>query len=1087
MEQTVITGKPNALDTTGLCLLSLDGGGVRGLSSLYILKRLMTQLSRERPELGQVKPCEIFDLIGGTSTGGLIAIMLGRLEMSVDECIDRYIKLISTVFEKKSRWPVNLSGNIRSRFDATKLESAIKDVVTSHAAEETDLFNDGCERGCRVFVCTTSHETKDIVRLRDYTVPSKDNISATICQAALATSAATTFFDPVYIGKRKFVDGALGSNNPVDEVEGEAADIWCPGTGDLKPLVKCFVSIGTGDPGIAAIEDKALKFLSETLVNIATETGRTEKKFIARWAKHYDEKRYFRFNVEQGLQGVGLEEYREQGKIEAATHRYLDHQAQEFRVRDCVQNLKLKRGSAMSNISRILSGNIPHSTQLHIPSSTKAPWTVPFRRNPLFVSRSAEIAKLDDILSNDSASSQVALVGLGGVGKTQIALEYAHILRERHPDCAIFWIPVTSVESMLEAYSQIAKELQIPNVGNETKDIQNIVQHRLSQESSGKWLLVLDNADDISFWADKTKGTTTSSLPNSKHGSILFTTRSHKTAIKLVGRNIVTVKAMNSALAKNLLGNTLIDRSLLTDERATADLLQKLTYLPLAIVQAAAFINKNQMTLPEYISLHESTEESTIDILSQNFEDEGRYEDGKNSIAATWLISFQQIRASDPLAAEYLSLMACVDSKNVPQIFLSLTQSATKSSDALGTLKAFSFITNHENSQHLDIHRLVHLATRNWLQMQGTLLEWTNKALSHMNMLFPFPREENRHMWRPLLPHARYILESLASSTPTSAAIYLLHIFGYGVLQDGRYREARRAFSTVTDFYKTSLGIEHPVTLSTQATLAQVYLRQGEWSKAEYLNMQTLDSLKKVVGFESMVTLTSMTVHVSIYCAQERWTEAEKLELQTLKFYERALGTKHPQTLMNKSYLALIYREKGKWNQSRKLNLQILKCHRAALGTEHPLTLSSTRILAEDYRYLGLLRKAEALQTQATETSKRILGAEHPDTIRATGTLASIYRERGRLKDAEKLHIQVLENYRKTLGAEHPSTLWAMAPLADTWRRMGRYTEATDLLEKCLQLETKVLGADYSGTSEDSRTLRRWHMHQQVMSGCTPS
>lgn len=750
-----------------------------------------------------------------------------------------------------------------------------------------------------------------------------------------------------------------------------------------------------------------------------------------------------------------------------------------------------------------VQGNIPHSTQLHIrmtlvgrrfananfltASSTKAPWTVPFRRNPLFVSRSAEIAKLDDILSNDSAFSQVAIEGLGGVGKTQIALEYAHILRERHPDCAIFWIPVTSVESMLEAYSQIAKELQIPNVGNETKDIQNIVQHRLSQESSGRWLLVLDNADEISFWADKTKGTTTSNLPNSKHGSILFTTRSHKTAIKLAGRNIVTVKAMNSALAKNLLGNTLIDRSLLTDERATADLLQKLTYLPLAIVQAAAFINKNQMTLSEYISLHESTEESTIDILSQNFEDEGRYEDGKNSVATTWLISFQQIRASDPLAAEYLSLMACVDSKNVPQKFLSLTQSATKTSDALGTLKAFSFITNHENSQHLDIHRLVHLATRNWLQMQGTLLEWTNKALSHMNMLFPFPREENRHMWRPLLPHARHIIESLAPSTPTRAAIYLLHIFGYGVLQDGRYREARRAFSTVTDFYKTSLGIEHPVTLSTQATLAQIYLRQGEWSKAESLNMQTLDSLKKVVGFESMVTLTSMTAQVSIYCAQERWTEAEKLELQTLKFYERALGTKHPQTLMNKSYLALIYREKGKWNQSRKLNLQILKCHRTALGTEHPLTLISTRNLADDYRYLGLLRKAEALQTQATETSKRILGAEHPDTIRATGSLASIYRERGRLKDAEKLHMQVLENYRKTLGAEHPSTLWAMAPLADTWRRMGRYTEATELLEKCLHLETKVLGADYSGTSEDSRTLRRWHMHQQVMSGCTPS
>ncbi|KAE8411715.1 hypothetical protein BDV36DRAFT_77864 [Aspergillus pseudocaelatus] len=1088
MEQTMTTAEPNALDKTGLCLLSLDGGGVRGLSALYILKHLMTQLSHERPELGQVKPCEIFDLIGGTSTGGLIAIMLGRLEMSVDECIDTYVKLIRTVFEKKSRWPVNLSGSVRSRFDSTKLESAVKDVVASHGAKETDLFNDGCERGCRVFVCTTSHETKDIVRLRDYSVPSKDNIPATICQAALATSAATTFFDPVYIGTRKFVDGALGSNNPVDEVEGEAADIWCPGTGDLKPLVKCFVSIGTGDPGIAAIEDKALKFLSETLVSIATETGRTEKKFIARWAKHYDEKRYFRFNVEQGLQGVGLEEYREQGTIEAATHRYLDHQAQVFRVRDCVQNLKLKRGMAMSNISRILGGSLtPSSTQLHIRASTKALWTVPFRRNPLFVSRSAEIAKLDDILSNDSAPSQVAIVGLGGVGKTQIALEYAYILRERHPDCAIFWIPATNAESMLEAYLQIAKELQIPNVGNETKSIQNIVQHRLSQESSGKWLLVLDNADDISFWAEKSKDTAGSILPKSKHGSVLFTTRSYKTAVELVGRNIVTVKAMNSALAKNLLGNILIDRSLLADERATAELLQKLTYLPLAIVQAAAFINKNQMTLSEYISLHDSTEESTIDALSQNFEDEGRYEDGKNSIAATWLISFEQIQASDTLAAEYLSLMACVDSKNIPQLFLSLTQSATRSADALGTLRAFSFITNHENSQLLDIHRLVHLAMRNWLRMQGTLIDWTNKALSHINMLFPYPDEENRLLWRPFLPHSRYILESLEWNNPNSAAIHLLRVFGHCVLRDGRYAEAERAFSTTAYSNRTTLGIEHPMTLESEGILAQIYFKQGQWSKAENLIIHVLPTLKRALGNEHILTMRAMVTLVSIYCVQQRWAEAERLELQALKAYERVLGAEHQETLMCKRFLANIYSQTGKWNQSKRLNSQILKGHRKAFGMEHPFTLCSTRNLVSDYMSLGLLRKAEALQMQATETSKGVLGAEHPDTLEAIGLLASIYSVTGRLEEAEKLESQVLKSFREVLGAEHPLTIYSMPTLAYTWWRMGRYGEATELLESCLQLETKIFGPDHSNSIEHGRRLRRWKLYQQLKGGCTPS
>jgi predicted acylesterase/phospholipase RssA len=193
------------------------------------------------------------------------------------------------------------------------------------------------------FVCTADRNTKDIVRLRSYNLPDEPNIHATICQAALATSAATTFFEPVSIGNRSFADGGLGANNPVDEVEGEASNIWCSETGDLKPLVKCFISIGTGNPGKKPFENGIIKFLGQTVVQIATETENTEKKFISRWAWHFDEKRYFRFNVEQGLQEIGLEEHKKMGAIEAATEGYLTHMAQKLRVRDCIQNLRLKQ------------------------------------------------------------------------------------------------------------------------------------------------------------------------------------------------------------------------------------------------------------------------------------------------------------------------------------------------------------------------------------------------------------------------------------------------------------------------------------------------------------------------------------------------------------------------------------------------------------------------------------------------------------------------------------------------------------------------------------------------------------------------
>ena len=129
----------------------------------------------------------------------------------------------------------------------------------------------------------------------------------------------------------------------MDEVEGEASNLWCPETGDLKPLVKCFVSIGTGNPGKKAIESNVLKLLSKTLVAIATETEKTADRFVARWRQHYDESRYFRFNVHQGLQEVGLEEYQEQGIIEAATDDYLEQQEQKFQFRNCIRKLKEKQ------------------------------------------------------------------------------------------------------------------------------------------------------------------------------------------------------------------------------------------------------------------------------------------------------------------------------------------------------------------------------------------------------------------------------------------------------------------------------------------------------------------------------------------------------------------------------------------------------------------------------------------------------------------------------------------------------------------------------------------------------------------------
>ncbi|KAH7378667.1 kinase subdomain-containing protein [Pyrenochaeta sp. MPI-SDFR-AT-0127] len=737
---------PNPLDSKGLCLLSLDGGGVRGLSTLYILKGIIDRLNHERKmeAMPPVKPCEVFDLIGGTSTGGLIAIMLGRLEMDVDTCITAYSDLAAAVFDEELRCnPVNIKGHVKQPLDSERLENAIKNVIVQSGASETDLLNDGTKRGCQTFVCSIDNDTKNIVRLRSYSLPDEPSIRATICQAALATSAATGFFNPVSFGDRTFTDGRLSANNPVDEVEGEAANIWCSEAEELQPLLKCFISIGTGIPGKNAFENSKVKFLGKMVVQITTETEAKEKEFIARWLSYFDKKRYFRFNVEQGLQNIGLQEYNKKGNIEAASEEYLTHMEQKLRMRNCIDNLRLKQSAFIQDLS----------AEYCVASRTEAAWIVPFQRNPHFVGRSAEIAQVDAMLSSESRCERVAIIGLGGVGKTQIALEFAYRLRERQPDCSVFWIPVTNVDSMLEAYVEIGQQLRIPSLGQKKADIGKLVQHRLSLESSGSWLLVFDNADNID------PGCRINHLPKSKRGSILFTTRSRKAAIQLAGKNLVSISEMDEPVANGLLAKSLINPNLLADRKATIDLLQKLTYHPLAIIQAAAYINENKITLAEYTALLDDTEQHMVELLSEDFEDEGRYVDSKNPVGCTWLLSFEQIRNCKPLAAEYLSFMSCIDAKNIPQSLLPLAESAKKGVDAIGMLIAYSFITKQKEGQLLDLHPLVHLAARNWLRANGTLRVWEATALARLEKVLPDNDHTNRSIWRMYLPHARYALK----------------------------------------------------------------------------------------------------------------------------------------------------------------------------------------------------------------------------------------------------------------------------------------------------------------------------------------
>ncbi|GMF97349.1 unnamed protein product [Aspergillus oryzae] len=705
-------------------------------------------------------------------------------------------------------------------------------------------------------------------------------------------------------------------------------------------------------------------------------------------------------------------------------------------------------------------------------------WMVPFRKNLRFVGREEEITKTEEFLMQQDGPGKVAICGLGGVGKTQIALELAYRIRKRDPEYSIFWVTCTSYESVEQAYISIASKLGMSGV--KPAEVKEKVKAYLSQESAGKWLLVFDNADDMEMWSkDNTNSPTlTDFLPQCEQGHILFTTRSRKVAMKLASPYVITISKPDIEIAVKILQNSLVEKTLLSDRGTATTLLEQLAFLPLAITQAAAYINENSIGLSDYLMLLKDQEPGVIELLSENFGDEGRYKETQNPVALTWFVSFQQIQRSNKLAADYLSFMACINPRGIPQSLLPQPNSIKKKIDAIGLLKAFSFVSEGGGDGSLNLHRLVHLATRNWMRKSQQFSLQILKTADHLSETFPNDDHIHRKVWREYMPHALSLIAEADFQKEQENYINFINNIGMCLYSDGRWKEAERLQVQVLELRKQVLGPEHPDTLTSIANLALTYRNQGRWKEAERLQVQVLELRKQVLGPEHPDTLTSIANLASTYWTQGRWKEAEELEKQVLKLRKQVLGPEHPDTLTSIANLALTYRNQGRWKEAERLQVQVLELRKQVLGPEHLDTLTSIANLASTYWNQGQWKEAEELEIQVLKLRKQVLGPEHPDTLTSIADLASTYWNQGQWREAEELEIQVLELRKQVLGPEHPDTLTSIADLASTYWNQGQWREAEELEIQVLELRKQVLGPEHPDTLTSIADLASTYWNQ---------
>ncbi|KAK5653385.1 hypothetical protein OQA88_8870 [Cercophora sp. LCS_1] len=1065
-----------------LRLLALDGGGVRGLSSLMILRRLMATVDPDAPP----KPCDYFDMIGGTSTGGLIAVMLGRLRMTVDECIDAYTTLSDKVFEKKSH-RVTIGGKLQGRFDGAELERAVKTIVVNRGLGADALLKD-LDSSCRVFVCATSKETGDTVCLANYRSPRSDNSdllnTTTIWQACRATSAATTFFDPIAIGpfNEHFVDGALGANNPVYALWNQARDVW----GDqLRGSLKCLVSIGTGLPALRPVRDDVLRIWA-TLEDLATETEKAAQQFHRDKSHLDDEGRYYRFNVDRGLEAIGLEESKKKTEIAAATRRYVESQAVFKQMKACANNIAGREYYGPYRTSFSLQG-VPVSNH--------------------FVARPSVTAELEECLlprrrSRETQRRIFVLYGLGGIGKTQLAADFAR--RHQAVFSSVFWLDGRSEDRLRQSLASCATRIPEGQVSERSRnavlhseeDLKAVVADVLgwlAQPDNSDWLLIFDNVDqDVNQGSETGAYDVRRYLPGD-HGSVLITTRLSRLA--QLGESTL-LRGVDEQLAKAIFQQWRGAEGAM--DEAGIELLDLLGGLPLALAQAASYIRETGLDTASYVRLYK---QQWADLMGSGGESGSPlvdYEQG--SVATTWTVSFKAVKAQNKNAANLLRLWAFVDGRDLwygllqvaaeggeqwPGWLCDVAGNEVRYLDAVRLLLRYSMIESQESAQG---SHMMHPVVHRWAShIQDGAEKREVLRLAVMVVGLSVPSSTSKEYWvvqRRLLPHAERCSWWIAEiykprrSFDDTRAIDAMHMLGNLYMNQGRLTEAESMYQRALEGFEKALGRDHTSTLDTVNNLGNLYMNQGRLTEAESMYQRALEGFEKALGRDHTSALGTVGNLGLLYVDQGRLTEAKSMYQRALEGFEKALGRDHTLTLDTVNNLGNLYQNQGRLTEAKSMYQRALEGYEKALGRDHTSTLDTVNNLGLLYADQGRLTEAKPMYQRALEGYEKALGRDHTSTLNIVNNLGNLCKNQGRLTEAESMYQRALEGFEKALGRDHTSTLITVNNLGLLYADQGRLTEAKPMYQRALEGYEKALGRDHTSTLNTVNNLGNLYKNQ---------
>jgi hypothetical protein len=669
-------------------------------------------------------------------------------------------------------------------------------------------------------------------------------------------------------------------------------------------------------------------------------------------------------------------------------------------------------------------------------------------RPPVLAGREALLTQLDARLAagDGPLPRTVALSGLGGAGKTSVAVEYAY----RHLDqVGVAWQFAAEDAMVLAAgFAELAAQLGARGLADARDPVASV--HAVLARFPAPWLLIFDNAADLASVAGF--------LPPAGPGRVLITSQN----ANWPGQQL-HVPMLDPQVAAGFL----VDRTGDPDRQAARDLAGLLDGLPLALEQAAAYIQAIGDTLTGYLNLFRYRR---ADLLAR-----GEPTGYSKTVASTWALAFERLQHTEPGAVGLLRLAAYCAPEAIPLRLLlqrrpglagrfgqevapalvPLLEDPLAASDAIGALRKYSLVTPAAGGS-VSVHRLVQAVTAD--QMPAELArDWQQAAAALIEDAIPGDTAQPGS-WlacAALLPHAQAAL--------TEDGDGLGRIANY-LGSSGSYAAARDLERRIVDARQRVLGPEHPNTLAARHDLAHWTGLAGDPATARDLLAKLLRALERILGPEHPNTLTVKGNLASWTGQAGDLAAARDLVAELLPSLERVLGPEHPNTLAARHEFARWTGQAGDPAAARDLVAELLPSLERVLGPEHPYTLAARYQHATATGQAGEPAAARDLVADLLPVREWILGPEHPDALMTRGHLARWTGQAGDPAAARDRYADLLPVYIRTLGPEHPNTLMTRSNLARWTGLAGDPAAARDQYADLLPVYKRALGSDYPDT-----------------------